>query len=95
MKNIMIEKGGGKERERSSGENKARVERKGGEKRRKGTYLSTSHDTRQIIICFERRFVRFPNNREGRSKTSKSTNWKLGCSGDASHQLLPFYLSLN
>ena len=53
-----------------------------------GTYLSTGHDTGQIIIRFERRFMGFPDNSERRGKTPKSTNGKFGCSGNTVRQFV-------
>jgi hypothetical protein len=50
------------------------------------TYLSTSHDTGQIIICLERRFMGFPHNSKRRSQSSETANWKFRCSRDTNGQ---------
>lgn len=49
------------------------------------THLSTSHDARQIVVRLERRFVRFPDYREGRIQASESTNGQFGCASNTAN----------
>lgn len=49
------------------------------------TDLGTSHDTWEIVVCLEWRFVRFPNDREWRVQSSESANGQFRRSSDATN----------
>lgn len=48
-----------------------------------GAYLSTSHDTGQVVISLEWGFMRFPNDGKGWCKTPESANGQFRCSRNA------------